>query len=561
MSELPLEVTRSGYDLLNDPILNKGIAFSEAERDGFGLHGLLPPHLGTLEEQVSRRLAMLRSLSNDLERYDALRDMQDNNETAFYGLLTRHLTEALPLVYTPTVGRGCQYFSQIYRKPRGLFLSLPNQGRLAAILADRTFDKVSAIVVTDGERILGLGDLGVGGMGIPVGKLSLYSACGGLHPSTTLPIILDVGTDNEECLNDPSYLGWRHERVRGEQYDAFIEAFVTAVMARWPHVLLQWEDFALENATRLLERYRKRLCTFNDDIQGTAAVALGTLLSAVEVTGVPLAAQRIAILGAGSAGCGIASLLIKAMVSAGMEPAAARSRLFMVDANGLLVEGQKLLPFQEDLAQPAEAIAGWSLETANRVGLLDVVVNAQPTVLVGVTGHPGLFTEAVVRAMARTSVRPVILPLSNPTTRSEATPADLLAWTEGRAIIGTGSPFPPVEVGPRKIPVAQTNNAYVFPGVGLGAIAVQASEITDTMFLAAAKALADASPARLNPADPLLPPVESLRNVALRVALAVARQARREGVAGNREDDIEALVHARMWEPAYRDYVRAAPNR
>lgn len=556
MNDRPLKVKRSGYDLLNDPILNKGIAFSEGERDSFGLHGLLPPHIGSLEEQVSRRLTALRGLENDLERYDTLRDMQDNNETAFYSLLTRHLTEALPLVYTPTVGLGCQRFSQIYRKPRGLFLSVPHKHRLAAILANKTFDEVAAIVVTDGERILGLGDLGIGGMGIPVGKLSLYSACGGLHPSTTLPIILDVGTDRAECLSDPAYLGWRHERVRGAEYDDFVEAFVTAVTNRWPHVLLQWEDFALANATRLLDRYRDRLCTFNDDIQGTAAVALGTLLAAVEVTGLPLAAQRIAILGAGSAGCGIAGLLIQAMTAAGLDASEARSRIFMVDAAGLLVEGQNLLPFQAALAQPAGIAAEWTLGAANHVGLLDVVVNAKPTVLVGVTGHPGLFTEEIVRTMARQVARPVILPLSNPTSRSEAAPADLMEWTEGRAIVGTGSPFPPVSIGDRKVVVAQTNNAYIFPGMGLGAIAVQATRVTDGMFLAAARALADASPARNNAAQPLLPPIEALRQVAFRVALAVAWQARREGVAGNAEDDLETLIRARIWEPAYRTYVR-----
>jgi malate dehydrogenase (oxaloacetate-decarboxylating) len=558
MDDRPLEVGRSGYELLNDPILNKGIAFNEAERDAFGLHGLLPPHIGSLEEQVSRRLAVLRGYETDLDRYDALRDMQDNNETAFYSLLTRHLTEALPLVYTPTVGLGCQRFSQIYRKPRGLFLSVPNQHRLASILANPSFDAVSAIVVTDGERILGLGDLGVGGMGIPVGKLSLYSACGGLHPSTTLPIVLDVGTDRNECLTDPAYLGWRHERVRGARYDDFVEAFVSAVMGRWPHVLLQWEDFALENATRLLDRYRDRLCTFNDDIQGTAAVALGTLLAAVEVTGLPLATQRVAILGSGSAGCGIAALLIQAMVEAGLDAGEARSRIFMVDAAGLLVEGQNLLPFQAALAQPAGIAGSWTLANPGHVSLLDVVVNAKPTVLVGVTGHPGLFTEEIVRAMAREVVRPVILPLSNPTSRSEAVPADLVAWTEGRAIVGTGSPFPPVQIGSRKVVVAQTNNAYIFPGVGLGAIAVGASRISNGMFLAAARALADASPTRGNPAEPLLPPIESLRQVALRIALAVGLQARREGLAGNEEDDLEALIRARMWEPAYRSYVRVA---
>jgi malate dehydrogenase (oxaloacetate-decarboxylating) len=553
----PLTVARSGYELLNDPMLNKGISFDKAERDAFNLHGLLPPHVGNLEEQVSRRLSSLREFETDLERYDFLRDMQDNNETAFYSLLVRHTAETLPIVYTPTVGLGCQRFSQIYRKPRGLFLSPPIQAHITSILDQPCFDSVTVIVVTDGERILGLGDLGAGGMGIPVGKLSLYTACGGLHPATTLPITLDVGTDRTELLTDPGYLGWRHERVRGADYDAFIEVFVAAVIARWPHVLLQWEDFALANATRLLDRYRDRLCTFNDDVQGTAAVALGTLLAAVTVTGVPLTQQRVAILGAGSAGCGIAALIHLAMVQAGMADEVARASIFIIDAPGLLTDASSdLLPFQKMFTQPKASIAGWQLAQPDHVSLVDVVTNAAPTVLIGVTGHPGLFTEAVVRTMAGQTKRPVILPLSNPTSRSEGRPVDLLKWTDGHAIVCTGSPFPPVDVEGRSVIISQTNNAYVFPGIGLGAIAVRASRITDGMFLAAAQALADASPARRQAGAPLLPPVSELRDVALRVALAVGLQARHESVAERTTDGIEALIRSHMWEPAYRPYVR-----
>ena len=419
-----IETSRSGYELLADPLLNKGTAFAESERDAFDLHGLLPPNIGTLEEQVSRRLQVLRSFATDIERYAFLRDLQDTNETLFFALLVQNLEELLPVVYTPTVGAGCQQFSRLFRKPRGLFLSLPHKNRIESILAHPRFDKVEAIVVTDGERILGLGDQGAGGMGIPIGKLALYTGCGGLHPATTLPIMLDVGTDNPDCLSDPLYIGWRHERVRGEEYDDFIEAFVSAVAKRWPHVLLQWEDFAKNNATRMLERYRDRLCTFNDDVQGTAAVATGTLLSAINVTGVPLTEQRIAVMGAGSAGCGIASLIRKAMTDAGLADSEAGKRFFMVDRDGLLVDGMDgIASFQQPFLQDKAAIAGWTLDHPDRVALLDVVRNAKPTVLIGVSGQAGAFSEPVVRAMAEHNKRPVIFPLSNPTSRAEAVPA------------------------------------------------------------------------------------------------------------------------------------------
>src|SRR5579863_2844 len=551
-----LETSLSGYELLANPLLNKGTAFTESERDAFDLHGLLPPNIGTLEEQVSRRLQALRSFESGIERYAFLRDLQDTNETLFFALLVQNLEELLPVVYTPTVGAGCQQFSRLFRKPRGLCMSLPHKKRIASILAHPRFDKVEAIVVTDGERILGLGDQGAGGMGIPIGKLALYTGCGGLHPATTLPIMLDVGTDNPDCLSDPLYIGWRHERVRGEEYDDFIEAFVTAVAKRWPHVLLQWEDFAKNNATRMLERYRDRLCTFNDDVQGTAAVATGTLLSAVNVTGVPLTEQRIAVLGAGSAGCGIASLIRKAMADAGLPDSEAGKRFFMVDRDGLLVDGMDgIASFQQPFLQDKAAIADWSLDHPDRVALLDVVRNAKPTVLIGVSGQAGAFSEPVVRAMAEHNPRPVIFPLSNPTSRAEATPADLETWSEGRAVIGTGTPFPPLERNGAKFKVDQTNNSYIFPGVGLGAIAVKASRVTDPMFMAAAKALAAVSPARSDAAKNLLPPVTSLREVSVTVALAVALQAHKEGLTqGVNTDQIEDLIRRKVWTPHYAPY-------
>lgn len=549
----------AGYHLLADPLLNKGTAFTDDERDAFDLHGLLPPRVANLEEQVSRRLQALRGFGTDVERYAFLRDLQDTNETVFHALLVQNIQELLPIVYTPTVGSGCQMFSQLFRKPRGLFLSIPHRKHLKRILSNPQFDRTEAIVVTDGERILGLGDQGVGGMGIPIGKLALYTACGGIAPQTCLPILLDVGTDNQERLADPLYVGWRHARVQGQEYDDFVEEFVSAAAERWPHVLLQWEDFAKHNATRLLERYRDRLCTFNDDIQGTAAVATGTLLAAIAVTGVPLTEQRIAILGAGSAGCGIANLLREAMIEAGLSASEASRHFFLVDREGLLVEGMpSIVPFQAPFVQPRAAVASWTLDQPGMISLLDVVRNARPTVLIGVSGQPGAFSEPVVRAMAAINRRPVIFPLSNPTSRAEATPVDVDAWTEGRAVISTGSPFPPLKRNGSAMPVDQTNNSYIFPGVGLGVIATQARRVTDTMFMAAAKALAQMSPARGNPSRNLLPPVTGLREVSIAVALAVAKQAHSEGLTtGVEAHEIEDAIYAKIWMPEYLPYRRA----
>jgi malate dehydrogenase (oxaloacetate-decarboxylating) len=561
MNDQSLQTVRtalSGYELLNDPLLNKGTAFTEAERDAFELHGLLPPHVATLDYQVKRRLDAFRKLGSDMQKYVFLRGLQDSNETLFYALLTRNIEEMMPIVYTPTVGLGCQQFSSIFRKPRGLFLSYPHQADIRRILGNPRFDGVEAIVVSDGERILGLGDQGAGGMGIPIGKLALYTACAGLHPATTLPIILDVGTDSREHLDDPQYIGWQHERMRGEAYDAFIATFVDAVRERWPHVLLHWEDFAIGNANRLLARYRDSLCTFNDDIQGTAAIAVGTLLSAINVTGTPLNEQRIAVFGAGSAGTGICALLWRAMVDAGVPAPEARSRFYLVDRDGLLVDGMTgLQPFQAPFAQKRAALSSWILASPDRIGLGDVVVNARPTVLIGTSGQPHAFHEAVVRAMADRVRRPVIFPLSNPTERAEATPQDLFEWTEGRVVIGTGSPFPPVERDGRALRVDQTNNAYVYPGIGLGAIAAKAHRISDGMFLAAARTIAEMSPAKNDPQANLLPPLVRSRELSFHVAMAVAKQAHADGLAAVVSDEaLTAAVKAKMWEPVYADYVR-----
>ena len=551
-----VETNLTGFDLLNTSALNKGTAFSEAERDLFRLHGLLPPVIGTLEEQMTRRLAVLRAFETDFERYAFLSELQDVNETLFYALLVNNLEELLPLVYTPTVGEGCQRFSEIWHKPRGVFLSYPNKHRIREILADPRFDDVRVIVVSDGERILGLGDQGAGGMGIPIGKLSLYTGCAGIHPTQTLPVLLDVGTNNQDRLADPLYIGWRHERVTGAEYDAFIEEFVSAVIDRWPHVLLQWEDFAGSNASRLLSRYRDRLCTFNDDIQGTAAVAAGTLLAAINVSGVKLTEQRIAVLGAGSAGCGIASLLLQAMIDAGVSPQEAKSRFFLIDRHGLLVEDMPgITEIQKPFMQKRDAVAGWASTASGEIGLADVAENAKLTALIGVSGQTGAFTEAAVRAMAKNTERPVIFPLSNPTSRSEATPGQLLAWTDGKALIGTGSPFAPVEVNGQTIKIDQTNNSYIFPGVGLGVLATSARRVTDAMFMAAGKALAEMSPAAKDKTGQLLPPVDQLRSVSIAVANAVGRQAQADGVADACSDaELAERIEAIVWAPVYRTY-------
>jgi malate dehydrogenase (oxaloacetate-decarboxylating) len=550
----------SGYDLLLHPALNKGTAFTEEERNAFALHGLLPPHIGTLEDQRERRKKALDNQPTPFAKYTLMRDLQDSDETLFYSLIKHNTEELLPIVYTPAVGEGCQRFSEIWRKPRGLFISYPNRNLIDQMLADPRYDEIRCIVVSDGERILGLGDQGAGGMGIPIGKMALYTALGGIPPHHCLPILLDVGTDNQALLQSPIYIGWQHARVRGQEYDDFIEAFVKAVQRRWPHILLQWEDFAGENALRILDRYRDRLCTFNDDIQGTAAVTTGALFAAVHATGVPLRDQRIAMFGSGSAGVGIIALVIAAMKEQGLSEAEARQRIYAFNRHGLLVEGEPgLRASQIPLARSKADVAGWALSKPGPISLLDTVRNAAITVLVGVSAQAGAFTEEIVRAMTRHSPRSVIFPLSNPTSVAEATPEDLLHWTEGRALVGTGSPFAPVEINDRKIRISQINNSFIFPGLALGILVGRASRVTGGMMMAAAKALASVSPTLEDPIAPLLPAVADSRRVAMVVAEAVGRQAISDGISDLDPAALREQLQAYVWEPVYHPYARIKP--
>ena len=552
------KISLSGYDLINSPRFNKGTAFSDHERDIFHLHGLLPPHVGTLAEQLERRLQALRQQTTSFHKYTFLRDLQDANETLFYALLLQNIDEFLPLVYTPTVGEGCQRFSEIWRKPRGLFLSYPNKDRIDQILSHFHFDDVKCIVVSDGERILGLGDQGAGGMGIPIGKMALYTALGGIHPEHCLPVLLDVGTDNEERLKSPIYIGWRHRRVRGEEYDAFVDTFVKSVRKRWPHVLLQWEDFAGSNAARLLARYRSQLCTFNDDIQGTAAVAAATLLSALNVTGESLEQQRIVIFGFGTAGIGIANILVQLMLDQGISKEAARNCIYAVDRCGLITErGKEVRPEQLPFARTEEEVRTWRSSGEN-ISLLDVARHAKPTVLIGVSGQCGAFTQDAVREMAKHTPRPIIFALSNPTSCCEATPRDLVNWTDGRALIGTGSPFEPVPFGGHRVTISQPNNSYIFPGLALGIVASKARHVTDTMIMAAAKELARLVPTQKDKNANLLPQLSDSRHLSRSIARAVGMRAIQDGEAQIADEEIlERELESSIWEPVYVPYEHA----
>ncbi|MEA9389240.1 NAD-dependent malic enzyme [Acerihabitans sp. TG2] len=553
----PLYIPHAGPVLLEFPLLNKGSAFTQEERDNFNLHGLLPEAIETIEEQTERAWRQYQDFSNDIDKHIYLRNIQDTNETLFYCLLDGHLSEMLPIIYTPTVGEACEHFSDIYRRARGLFISYGNRDKIDDMLQNATKQNVKVIVVTDGERILGLGDQGIGGMGIPIGKLSLYTACGGISPAYTLPVVLDVGTNNPQRLKDPLYMGWRHPRITDGEYTEFVDSFIQAVKRRWPDVLLQFEDFAQKNATPLLNRYRDELCCFNDDIQGTAAVTLGCLLAASHAAGRRLRDQTVVFLGAGSAGCGIAEQIVAEMRTEGLSEDEARSHVLMVDRFGLLTDKlANLLDFQLPLVQHSDEIAHWHL-SSDTISLLDVVRNAKPTVLIGVSGQPGLFTQQIIREMHSHCPRPIVMPLSNPTSRVEATPEDIITWTDGAALVATGSPFAPVKLKHKVYPIAQCNNAYIFPGIGLGVLASGAKRVTESMLIAASRTLADCSPLVNSAEGGLLPDINDIQGVSKVIAMAVGKAAQIAGVAMVTPEQVLSIaIEHNFWHPGYRSYRR-----
>ena len=557
----PIYISYAGPSLLETPLLNKGSAFSGVERLNFNLIGLLPPRYENIEEQVKRAYMQYKSFDEPINKHIYLRAVQDNNETLFYRLLNEHLVEMLPIIYTPIVGEACEHFSNIYRSARGIIASYEERRFMDEMLRSVTKDRVKVIVVTDGERVLGLGDQGVGGMGIAIGKLSIYTSCGGISPAYTLPVALDVGTNNKTLLDDPYYMGTRHPRIEKAKYDAFVDDFINAAQKRWPGVLIQFEDFAQPNAMPILQRHRENVCCFNDDIQGTAAVTLGTLLSACRKKGEALRDQKVVFVGSGSAGCGIAELIINAMVIEGLTGAQARARVFMVDRFGLLTQGMNdLLDFQERLAQSSSAVKEWKLTSdSDYANLMDVISNTEANILIGVSGKPGLFTEEVIRQMLAGCPRPIILPLSNPSQHVEAHPQDVVAWTDGKAIVATGSPFEEVEHNGEAFEISQCNNSYVFPGVGLGVISCKARLVSDEMLMVASTTLAELSPGQEDQSSAVLPPLTALPQISRKIAFAVAKTAIAQDLAREMTDDeLLASIERNFWTPVYREYRRIA---
>lgn len=555
----PLYIPYSGPALLTTPLLNKGSAFSQEERASFNLTGLLPPRYETIEEQAERCYRQYLSFDTAMNKHIYLRAIQDKNETLFYRLVQDHLEEMMPIIYTPTVGDACERFSETYRSSRGLFIAYEERDHMEDIIHNATKRNVRVIVVTDGERILGLGDQGIGGMGIPIGKLTLYTVCGGISPAYTLPVTLDVGTNNPNLLNNPMYMGARHPRIGPEEYSEFVDCFIQAVKRRWPKVLVQFEDFAQPNAMPLLQKYRNEICCFNDDIQGTAAVTVGTLLAACRSKGVRLSDQRVVFVGAGSAGCGIAEQIIMQMRSEGVSEPQARSQIYMVDRYGLLVEDMNgLRDFQQRLCQPRSAITEWPTY-GEYPSLLDVVDNLRPGILIGVSGQPGLFTEQVIRTMNRHCTHPIIFPLSNPIKQIEALPQDVMEWTDGTAIVATGSPFAPVVYHDQIYPIAQCNNSYIFPGLGLGVVAANISAITDEMLMLASTTLAEESPLANTGTGYLLPPLTDVARLSRKIAFGIAKIAQQQGLALEMSDEIlENKIEKAFWKPEYRTYRRVS---
>ncbi len=544
--------------ILENPLLNKGSAFTEKERDALRLHGRLPCHISTIEEQINRRYANFCELETPISKYHFLSSLQNRNEVLFYRFILEYITEMVPLIYTPTVGEVSTNYSVLYREQRGLYLSYPLREQMEEMISNYPYDEIDVIVVTDGERILGLGDLGVGGMAIPIGKLALYTLFSGIHPARTLPIILDVGTNNAKMLGDPFYIGFRNHRIVGKDYDRFVERFIAVIEKRFPKVLLQWEDFGKHHARQLLDRYRKRICSFNDDIQGTAAVVLAAIYSAIKLSHSKLKQQRIVVLGGGSAGIGICNQIVQAIVAdEGLNEEKARELFYLVDIHGLIhTKAEKIEENQKPFAQDFQKIQSWKVANFAHISLLETIEHVRPTILIGVSTQGGAFTEEIVKCMNKHVSRPIIFPLSNPISHSEARPIDVLKWTEAQAIVATGSPFDPVLYEGKVISVAQCNNIYIFPGIGLGLIATKAAYASDSIFIEAAKVLSGYAPILQDPNGPLFPTLDVLRAVSREIGLAVARCVIKEGLARiETPDSLEQVIDSIIWYPDYPNYV------
>lgn len=552
-----LETSISGKLLLTTPQLNKGTAFTEQERHDFGLLGKLPSAIEELDDQVKRVYEQFSSFHTPLQKNIFLRSLHETNEILFYKLVCGHIAEMIPILYTPIVGTSVKQFSLEFRRPRGLFISYPDRHKMAEILANRSHPNIELIVTSDGEGVLGIGDQGIGGMDIPIAKLMVYSIVGGMPPYKTLPIMLDVGTNNQKLLDDPMYLGWRHPRIEGPEYDAFIAEFVDTVKKTFPNVFLHWEDFGRRNARANLDTYREKILSFNDDIQGTGVVSLAAVLAGINAAGSTIRDQRVVVFGAGSAGVGIASQICSAMIQSGLTEEQARSNFWLLSSSGLLTDNSNdLSEDRKRFARPHTEVKDWTLEQEGMIHLFDVVKNVKPTILIGTSTSAGAFNEAIIREMAQHVERPIIFPLSNPTEHSEAHPRNLIAWTKGKALIATGSPFDPVEYEGHKIPIAQCNNALVFPGIGLGSIAVKAKYCSDEMLWVACNVVAKHSPILKDPQAALLPSINDCQWLSREIAIAVAQQAVDQGLAQIEENNIEQLVDDLQWTPKYLEYKK-----
>lgn len=546
-----------GKALLSTPLLNKSTAFTQEERREFDLLGKLPARVETLEEQVERAYEQFRRYTVDLSRHLYLYNLHQRNEVLFYKLVSDHLEEIMPIIYTPTVGHAIKQFSREFRAPRGLYVSIPDRKDMASIIDNRTHEDIDLIVVTDGSGVLGIGDQGVGGMDIPIAKLMVYTLCAGVNPAKTLPIMLDVGTDNPQLLNDPFYLGWKHPRIKGEEYDSFVHEFFELITERFPNAFLHWEDFGRDPAHAILERYKDKFLTFNDDIQGTGAVALAAILAGLKISQTALEEQRFVIFGAGAAGVGIADQICASLVRDGMPVEEARSKFWLLNSKGLITQDGEVKSFQAPYARSHAEIAQWNLGHSNNISLEEVVAHVHPTVLIGTSAVAGAFNETVVKTMAAHCERPIIMPLSNPTEKVEAHPSDILEWTDGKALIATGSPFNNISYKGTVVKIAQCNNALVFPGIGMGVLASRATRLTDSMLWAACETLSELSPALRNGEGPLLPSISEARKASYNIAQAVARKAFEEKL--NRvphTDNVKELVDEQLWYPKYLPFKR-----